>query len=388
MKRWTIRILVLAALVGGGWALRATVLAPEPLRVRVHRVERGPVEATVTNSKAGTIEARRRAELSTGTSGIVAELSVQRGQRVQAGEALLRLEDSSQRAQLVLAERALAVAVEQSERACLAAERSRRELERNRVLADQAIVSVDLLDKMQSAAELAAADCEVSAAEVERARAAVEVARVEHEKTVLRAPFDAIVAEVSVELGEWVTPSIALVQAPELIDAIDPTSLYVSAPMDEVDAAVLAVGLPARVTIDPFPGRAFPGRVARVAPYVLDVEQQNRTLEIEVELEDQAFSATLLPGTSADVEVVLEVREDVLRVPTQALLEGARVLLVEDGRLVERAIEPGLRNWDWTEVNAGLSAGERVVTSLDREGVAAGAEAVVEDDARGAPARP
>jgi HlyD family secretion protein len=132
------------------------------------------------------------------------------------------------------------------------------------------------------------------------------------------------------------------------------------------------------VTVDSRPGEELAGRIVRVASFVEDVEEQNRTVEIEVELADPGAAGTLLPGTSADVEVILEVREGVLRIPTSALLEGGRVLVVEGGVLVERAVEPGLSNWDWTEVRSGLEPGDEVVTSLDRTGVAPGAEVVVE----------
>jgi HlyD family secretion protein len=136
---------------------------------------------------------------------------------------------------------------------------------------------------------------------------------------------------------------------------------------------VIRAGQPARVTLDPFPGRAFAGEVVRVAPYVLDVEAQNRTVEIEVELDDAQLAAQLLPGTSADVEVILEVRDGVLRIPTGTLLEGSNVLVVNDGRLVERQVTTGLRNWDFVEITSGLSAGEEVVTTLDRPEIKAGA---------------
>jgi len=376
MKKWLLLLLVLVAL---GFALKWTVLAPDPIAVRTFEVDRGIVEATVTNSKAGTIKARRRAKLSTGTSGIVVELGARRGERVKEGDVLLRLDDATQSSQLSLAERAFDVAVADHARACIAAQRALRELDRNRKLAADKIVSEDVLDGLESNHELAGAQCKVAEAEVERSRASVAVARAEHEKTILRAPFDAIIAEVSVEIGEWVTPSVPLLAAPELLDAIDPSSLYVSAPMDEVDAALLAVGQIARLTIDPYPDREFPGKVARVSPYVLDLEQQNRTLEIEVELDDQAFSATLLPGTSADVEVILDTADQVLRIPSYCLLDGSRVLVVEDSILVRRQVEVGLRNWQWAEITGGLSVGEHVVTSLDREDVVEGAEVVLEE---------
>jgi HlyD family secretion protein len=163
-----------------------------------------------------------------------------------------------------------------------------------------------------------------------------------------------------------------------VIDVIDTSSIYVSAPMDEVDSARLRPELPARVSIDSQPGERFSGRVVRVGAYVLDIEEQNRTVEIEVELEDAELAASLLPGTSADVEVILETREPVLRIPTAALLSGGEVLVLADGRLAGRAVEVGLRNWDVTEVRSGLAEGERVVVSLDRAEVQAGARARAE----------
>jgi HlyD family secretion protein len=86
-----------------------------------------------------------------------------------------------------------------------------------------------------------------------------------------------------------------------------------------------------------------------------------------------------LPGYSADIEVILGSHDDVLRIPTEAVLEDERVLLLgDDGVLHERRFQPGLRNWSYTEVQAGLKAGERVVVSVDRTGVENGVPAVAE----------
>ena len=79
---------------------------------------------------------------------------------------------------------------------------------------------------------------------------------------------------------------------------------------------------------------------------------------------------------------MLETRADTLRVPTSALLEGGRVLLLgADGTLVERALKTGLSNWEFTEVIDGLAAGDKVVTSLERAGVKAGVKAVADKGA-------
>ena len=140
-------------------------------------------------------------------------------------------------------------------------------------------------------------------------------------------------------------------------------------------------GQTARVTLDPYPNRSFQAHVTRVAPYVQDIQEQNRTLEVEVDFDDAAFARTLLPGTSADVEVVLRSVENVLRVPTYALLEGDRVLLFNGGHLVARQVKTGMRNWEFSEIKEGLSEGDPVVVSLDRAEVKEGVRATIRDEA-------
>jgi HlyD family secretion protein len=122
--------------------------------------------------------------------------------------------------------------------------------------------------------------------------------------------------------------------------------------------------------------------VRRIAPYVLDLEKQARTVEVEVEIDAAPKDAPLLAGYSADIEVIVDRREAVLRVPTPAVRSDDEVLVLDpvSGLLQARKIEAGLSNWDQTEVSAGLSAGEQVVVSLDREGVEDGASAVVGDE--------
>ncbi|MDJ0926788.1 MAG: efflux RND transporter periplasmic adaptor subunit, partial [Gammaproteobacteria bacterium] len=112
--------------------------------------------------------------------------------------------------------------------------------------------------------------------------------------------------------------------------------------------------------------------------YVQDQEKQARTVEIEAEITDRDGN-NLLPGYSADVEVLLDTRDNVIRVPTQVVMDGSRVMILdEDGILRTREISRGLSNWEFTEITAGLDTGERVVLSIDREGVADGVAAVAE----------
>ena len=362
---------------------RFTVCAPDPVPVDVADVARGRVEQTVTNSRAGTVRTRRRAKLSPEVGGRVTAIPHREGERVRAGEVVLELDGDLQKAKTAVAERELQAAAAKRGEACLSAERAQRELTRNRGLVKGGFISTDVLDRVDSAAQAAAAACAAAQAGEESAQASVELAHRELEKTVLRAPFDGVVAEIAIEVGEWTTPSPPALPVPPVVDILDPASIYVSAPMDEVDSGRIHTGQRARLSVDSLPNQSFPGRVVRIAPYVSDLEEQNRTVEIEAELDDVAVAETLLPGTSADVEVILDARDDVLRVPSSALLASGGVLVVDGNRLVARPVETGLRNWDYTEVRDGLAAGERVVTSLDRAEVKAGARVIVRESGAG-----
>ena len=94
--------------------------------------------------------------------------------------------------------------------------------------------------------------------------------------------------------------------------------------------------------------------------------------------------AKVLVGYSADVEIILAGRDKVLRIPTAAIQEGGRVLLfnADSSKLEARQIKTGLSNWEYTEVLEGLKAGDRIVTSLEKEGVKAGAVVTPDEKAK------
>jgi len=116
---------------------------------------------------------------------------------------------------------------------------------------------------------------------------------------------------------------------------------------------------------------------------VLELEKQARTVEVEVDFIEPPTTENLLAGYSADVEIVHTTHQNVLRIPTQTLLEGRRVLVYKpDGLLVERTVTTGLANWEQTEITAGLVEGDQIVLSLDQTGVTAGAKVVDRDASR------
>lgn len=365
-------LLVLFALA----ALAMWLTRPQPLAVTVAAVSRGTVVATVANTRAGTVDACNRARLAPPVGGQIARLPVKKGDAVKRGDVLLELWNEDLRAQLALQQRDRVAAEARAREACVTAEVAAAEAARATRLRADRLIAEEAADRAVGEAEARAAGCTAARESARVSQARVQVAQANLDRTILRAPFAGVIAEINGELGEFVTPSPVGVPTPPTVDVVDASCLYISAPIDEVDAPAVRTGQRAQITLDAFPGRKFPGFVRRVAPYVLDAEKQARTVEIEAEIDDAATS-NLLPGYSADVEVILETRTDVLRVPTQAVLDGQRVYVLDEaaGVLRERKVTRGVSNWEYTEILEGLAAGELVVVSVDREGVRDGARA-------------
>jgi HlyD family secretion protein len=375
LRRIALAILVLVLISGGVWWF----MRPKPVAVVLVKVERGVVDASIVNTRAGTVEACQRTKLSPIVGGRIEILAVKEGDKVKKGQLLLKLWNDDQRAQQYLAEKQRSLSSQRVAESCTAAATAEREAKRQAELRAKGYVSEAREDAARSEAQVKRAVCETARADVVQAEARVSVTRAEQGRTVLYAPFDGTIAKIVGELGEYSTPSPPGVLTPPAIDLIDESCLYVKAPMDEVDAPKIRIGLPVRVSLDALPKQPLKGTVKRVAPYVSAVEKQARTVDVEVDFERPQGVAVLV-GYSADVEILLDTRPNTLRVPTAALIDGRKVMMLnaESGRLEERVLKIGLSNWEHTEVLEGLSEGDRIVTSLEREGVKVGAAATAD----------
>jgi len=368
LLRLALTLSVVAVLVYAGWHFTR----PQPPEVELATIARGAVESTVVNTRAGTVKACRRARLAPVAGGQIVKLWVKEGERVQAGQPLLELWNRDLAAQRDLATRQLTTSEERRREACIMANNSRRDAERTEQLVAKGFVSPQRGEDARADAHARQANCDALAADVKRAQAQIRVTDVGLDRTTLTAPFAGIVAKITGEVGEFTTPSPPGIPTPPAVDLIDDSCLYVSAPMDEVDAPKLKPGQPARITLDALPGQTFSGKVRRIAPYVTEVEKQARTVDVEVDF-DTPPRQILLVGYSADVEAIIQRRDNVLRVPTQAIQQDGSVLVLgADDRLETRKLKTGLANWAFTEVVSGLNAGDRVLLSFDNENVKAG----------------
>ena len=353
-----------------------------PAQVLLHKIERGTVEKTVSNTRAGTVEACRRSKLSMPSGGRVDSLLVDEGDRVQKGQVLLSLWNKDRMAMQSQASAMLLSARHSAEKICVEADNAEREANRLDTLLARKLASREATELGRTKAQGSGFACEAARDEEQVAQANLDINNVLLEETFLRAPFAGTIAKINGEIGEYVTPSPPGVATPPAVDLIDYSCLYVTSPIDEVDAGELHEGLPARISLDAFRGEVFVGKLDRIATYVLDLEKQARTVEVDVTFEDPAVRERLLVGYSADIDIILETHADVLRVPTEAVMENDQVYRYnrDSGTLELVSIDVGLRNWNFTEVTGKLQAGDEIVLSLDVPDLADGLEAVPRDD--------
>lgn len=348
---------------------------PKVIDVLVKPVELGLVERTVANTRAGTVTACARSYPTPSIGGQIARILVKEGDKVKKGDRLLELWNELHQAEVSLAASQILESESTARSVCLQAEVAQREADRLVSLQKRGSASADQTDKAVTDAQARDAQCAAARGAVEVNRGRQAVAQAKLNQTLLLAPFDGVVAKINGELLEYVTPSPPGIATLPIIDLVGVGCFFVAAPIDEVDSREVQSSLPARITIDAFSGTVFEGIVRRVAPFVQALEKQARTVDVEVEFINEDDLAVMLAGYSADIEIILETREDVVRVPTEAVVEGGRLFVLDpiSGSLHERKVEVGISNWDYTQIVEGVTPGELVVTSVDRAGIAQGA---------------
>ena len=249
IRRSLIAFVVIALSATGFWWIGR----PKPIAVAVKEIDRGKVESSIANTRAGTVEACQRTKLSTIMGGRIEVLAVKEGDRVKKGQLLMKLWNDDQQAQSTLAMTQVTTAQQRVNEACLQAANAEREAARQTALREKGFISTSREESARTEAQARRAGCEASRADVAQFQARVAATRVEQGRTSLYAPFDGTIAKIVGEIGEYSTPSPPGVQTPPAIDLIDDSCLYVKAPMDEVDAPKIQIGQPVRISLDALP---------------------------------------------------------------------------------------------------------------------------------------
>jgi membrane fusion protein, multidrug efflux system len=323
--------------VGARWWLLAALLAivcsgaeaqdkhGEAVPVEAAKVIAAPLSEQVT--AIGTLLSNEAVTVSSEIPGRLEEIHFQEGQPVEQGAPLFTLDDSVYQAQLADAAAKLKLAEQTHKRT--------------------STLFTNKYATAQSADE--------SASNLAVSTAAVELARVQLEKAHIVAPFSGIVGLRHVSVGEYITAGQALVN----LEAIDPVKADFRVPERFLPA--IQVGQTIRIKVDAFPDDSFEGKVYAIDPR-LDVAGRSLLVRALVPNRDRR----LRPGLFARVTVLLQLKEDALTVPEQAIVpqgDSQFVFKIVDGKVQFTKVVIGTRREGRVEIIEGLTAGDQVVTA-------------------------
>ncbi|MCL4715663.1 MAG: efflux RND transporter periplasmic adaptor subunit [Hyphomonadaceae bacterium] len=298
---------------------------------RTAQADRGSITRVV--SATGTLQPLVSANVGSTVSGPVQDVLVDFNSQVRAGQVLARLDPTPFQQRIVQAQAQLAQA--QAQLAVAEADYQRYVLLQQRGFASEQLMS------QQRAAR------DTARAAVAQAQAQVATARTDLERSVIRSPIDGVVVDRQVNVGQSVAASL---QAPTLfIIAQDLSRLQANITVDEADIGEVEEGMAVRFTVDAFPEREFEGRVSQVRQQGV---AESGVVSYTVVVEADNPGRQLLPGMTANAEIVLEQRDDVLRLPNTALrfrpadaaLVARAQQLMQGGGAQTQAQAPGGRN--------------------------------------------
>ncbi|MEE8201593.1 MAG: efflux RND transporter periplasmic adaptor subunit [Candidatus Acidoferrales bacterium] len=390
------RRLIFFGLIGvglvGTLVTLATILrtAPPIDPSRLAEVERGEIARSVV--AIGKIEPRAKVELKSKASGIVKEIFVDYGDGIRQGQVLAELDKEELRARVREARASLQATEAAWQAARAAHERNQVEAEapdlpflrtsseRAQQLQEEGLISQAVRDEAEKAYQMAlnkqaaalrnvaVTRAEVAQAEarVAQARAALERAEEDLRNSTIVSPMDGVVLSRDIEVGDAVSSILVLGSQATLVMTLgDVSDVYVRGKVDEADIGKVYVGQPARITVESFPDQRFEGEVTKISP--MGVEEDNvTTFEVRVSIHNA--TGELKANMTANAEIILEERHDVLLIPEGAVIydrERNTSVEIPDPRAKtgrrEVAVQLGISNGIKTQILQGLQEGQQVV---------------------------
>jgi len=390
-KRWVLLAAAILILGGGVFGIGAALRPNNQIDPsKIANVERGDLARSVVAT--GKIEPLAKVEVKSKSSGIVKKIYVDYGETVKEGQVLVDL-DKEQLQAAVDGARANLLAAQAGQQSAEATYQRnlvdaqgpdvpflRATAERYRKAAADGLIAASTLDDAERNYQLALnkqlsaqRNIAVSQAEVAKAKAQVEQfqaaltsAEQDLRNSTIVSPMDGLVLSRDVEVGDAVSSILVLgSQATLLMTLGDVSSVYVLGKVDQADIGKVYLGQPARIVVESFKDKKFNGKVTKISP--MGVEKENVTT-FEVRVSIQNPGGELKANMSANAEIILEEKHNVLTVPEAAVIyDKDRKTFLETPDPKEKngkhklAAKLGISNGVKTELLDGLKEGDKVV---------------------------
>jgi len=351
-------------ILAGGLVLLLVVSmgGKKPLIVKVVEIKPGELRVIMNATTTSSVKSETEVTLSAQRTGKVIQLPVKEGDLVKAGSLIARLDLTEESVQTENMQTQSAANYDEAE----------KNLKRVEGLFQKGMVAQQDLDAARRAQQVAKSQYQAATAD----------ASVKRDYSVIRAPFDGVIAKKYSEVGELLLPG------KQIVTIVNPDKIYVLSTIDEVDVGRLRLDQPVTITVDAFPGEKFQGEIKRISPIVSGGKLETRTADVWIYLYKK--DGRMKPGMSADVEIQVTTLSNVLSVPSQVIIEreGKKQVYVTDGGAIMkpgakavaklRPVEIGETNWSFTQIVKGLSAGDYVISTPAVEGLKDGSKVQIE----------
>jgi len=344
-------------------------------QVKTARVEEIPFGETVTAN--GTLAAYDQSTAGVKVAGRLKTISVDLGSVVRRGQMIAQLESEDYKLRVQQAEAALSQArarlglspegtddkvnAEQTgtvRQAKAVLDEARLSRERAAKLVEQGVVARSDFDTADSSYKVALSRYQDALEEIRnrqallaQRRSEVSLARQQLADTGVYAPLDGIVQQKRASVGEY------LAAGAPVVDIVRMNPLRLQAEVPERDAGTVRFGQNVRVTVEG-DANVYVGQIKRLSPVIT---QQNRMLMVEVDVQNDG---RLRPGSFAKAEIVTNDAKMAVTVPNRSIVTFAgieKVIVVQNGKALEKQVTTGRRNGEWTEIVAGVNLGEQVI---------------------------
>ncbi|MGH9873593.1 MAG: efflux RND transporter periplasmic adaptor subunit [Pyrinomonadaceae bacterium] len=343
--------------------------------VKIARVEETPFGETVTAN--GTLAAFDQSTASVKVAGRLNSISVDLGSVVRRGQVIGQLEPNDYKLRVQQSEAALGQArarlglspdgtddkinAEQTGTVRQAkAQLDEARLSRDRAvrLVEQGVVAKADFDSADATFKVAQSRYQDALEEIRnrqavlaQRRSELALARQQLTDTTVHAPIDGIVQLKRASVGEY------LAAGAPVVDIVRMNPLRLQAQVPERDAATVRYGQNVRVSVDG-DARVYVGQIRRLSPVIT---QENRMLLVEADVQNDG---NLRPGSFAKAEIVTNDAKMAVTVPNNAIVTFAgieKVIVIQNGKALEKPITTGRRSGEWTEILAGLNVGDQVI---------------------------
>jgi HlyD family secretion protein len=327
--------------------------------LRTVEVERGEI---VDKALAvGRVEPEVEISVKSKISGVVSREFAEVGAFVRAGAPLLEIKPTPTPLELVETRRQL-------ELRQLQLENQRKELNRQHSLMDQGLIPQDRYE----ATERAFAEAELNVRLAQERLALLEDGKVtiadQDIEAVVKSPIDGFILEKNVEIGDPVTPLNPYQEGTVLMTMAEMSSLIFRGTVDEIDVGRLSEGMPVEIKVGALPNANVTGVLTKIS---LKARTEDNSTVFPIEIDLAESDVVLRAGYSANADVIIDRREDVIMIPERLVTfsgDTAKVtVLLDDGTQEERIIETGLSDAINIEIISGLEVGEKVVEEPPRE---------------------